>query len=145
MHILENLNYMLEDMIEPIVKKGDISPTELDNIYKAVKTIYYGETIKAMKEYGSNDGSYDSSYYSYAGGRGGSSRNMSYRTSYDGRMGMDGDSDGRYSERRNSRGRYSRAEEKEVMMEKLERKLENASSEPERQTIRDCMRIIEER
>ena len=70
---------------------------------------------------------------------------MAYRTSYDGRLGMDGDSDGRYSERRNSRGRYSRAEEKEMMMDKLERKLENAASEPERQTIRDCMRIIEER
>ena len=68
MHIIEELNFMLEDMIEPIVKKGDISPTELDNIYKAVKTIYYGETIKAMKEYGSNYCSYDSSYYSYAGG-----------------------------------------------------------------------------
>ena len=36
MHILEDLNYELEDMIEPVVKKGDISPTELDNIYKAV-------------------------------------------------------------------------------------------------------------
>ena len=42
MHIIEDLNFMLEDMIEPIVKKGDISPTELDNIYKAVKTIYVG-------------------------------------------------------------------------------------------------------
>lgn len=144
MHILEELCYEIEDMLEPIVKKGDISPTELDNVKDAIETIYHIETIKAMKEYGSNDGSYGSSYYSYAGGKG-NSRNMSYRTSYDGRMGMDRDSDGRYSERRNSRGRYSRTDKKEMMMEKLERKLDDASSEPERQTIRDCMRIIEER
>ena len=63
MQILEDLCYELEDMLEPIVKKGDISPTELDNVKDAVKSIYYIETIKAMKEYGnSNDYSYGSSY-----------------------------------------------------------------------------------
>lgn len=117
MHILEELCYELEDMIEPIVKKGDISPTELDNVYKAVKTMNYIETIKAMKEYG------NSNTYSYAG----NSYRGSYRydggRSYDGRMGMDGDGDGRYSERRgrNSNGRYSRMDEREDMMERLGR------------------------
>ena len=98
MHVLEDLCYTLEDMIEPISKKQDISPTELDNVYKATKTMYYIETIKAMKEYGD-------SYNSYANGR----NSMAYRGSYDGRMGMDADRDGRYSERRgrNSNGRYS--------------------------------------
>lgn len=118
MHILEELCYELEDMIEPIVKKGDISPTELDNVYKAVKTMNYIETIKAMKEYG------NSNAYSYATGN---SYRGSYRydggRSYDGRMGMDGDGDGRYSERRgrNSNGRYSRMDEREDMMERLGR------------------------
>ena len=41
MKILEDLSYELEDMIKPIVKKGDITPTELDNVYKAAKTMYY--------------------------------------------------------------------------------------------------------
>lgn len=132
MHILEDLNYELEDMIEPVVKKGDISPTELDNIYKAVKTMNY---IKTME-----DGS-------YAGG--GSNRYS--RGSYDGRMGMDRDSDGRYSERERrysyrrgqSRDGYSRDDEKEEIISKLERMMDEAGSEAERQTIRDCMRRIE--
>lgn len=152
MHVLDNLSYVLEDMLEPIAKKDDISPTELDNVKDAVKSLYYIETIKAMKEYGnSND-------YSYAGGssyRGGSYRgsydNMMYRGSYDGRYGMDGDGDGRYSERRgrDSRGRYtsrddySRHDDKDQMLSKLERMMDEAGSEAERQTIRECMRKLE--
>lgn len=155
MHVLEDLSYELEDMIEPIVKKGDISPTELDNVYKAAKTMYYIETIGAMKEYGNSENSYagGSSYrggsYRYDGrSYDGMSYRGSYDGSYDGRRGMDGDGDGRYSERRgrDSRGRYtsrdgySRADE---MMSKLERMLDEAGSETERQTIRECMRKLE--
>lgn len=85
----KELCYILEDMIDPIIEKDDISPTELDNIYKAVKTMYYIKTMDAMKR---NGNSYDGSYrYS--------------RNSYDGRYGMDGDGDGRYSER--AERRYS--------------------------------------
>ena len=123
MHILEELSYELEDMVEPIVKKGDITPTELDNVYKAVKTMNYIETIKAMKEYG------NSNAYSYAGG--GSYRGNSrydgrsydgYRGSYEGRYGMDGDGDGRYSERRGrNSNRYSQDYERDQMVSRLER------------------------
>lgn len=144
MHILEDLNYVLEDMIEPIAKKQDISPTELDNVYKAVKTMNYIESIKAMKEYGnSNDGSYSYGGGSYARNNRNRNSNDYYRTSYDGRMGMDGDGDGRYSERRYSRARYSRADEREMMLSKLERMMDDANSEAERQTIKDCIRKIE--
>lgn len=138
MHVLEDLSYTLEDMLEPLSKKQDISPTELDNIYKAVKTMNYIETIKAMNEYGKSNND------SYAGGSSyGRYSRYSYPTSYDGRMGMDGDGDGRYSERgRNSRGRYSR-DSKEEMISRLERKMEMATSETERQTIRDMIRDIE--
>lgn len=127
MKILEDLCYELEDMIEPIVSKGDMTPTELDNVYKAVKTMYYGETIKAMKEYGnSND-------YSY--------RNMSYRGSYDDgyseRRGRD--SRGRYT----SRDNYSRHDEREQMLDKLERKYNMAKSDAERQAISDMIRELE--
>ena len=124
MHVLEELCYELEDLLEPIVKKGDMTPTELDNVKDALESIYYIETIKAMKEYG------NSNAYSYAMGN--SNRGSyrydgrsydSYRSSYDGRMGMDGDGDGRYSERRgrNSNGRYSRGDEREDMMARLGR------------------------
>jgi len=122
MHVLEDLSYELEDMLEPIVKKGDISPTELDNVKDAVKAMYYIETIKAMKEYGnSNDYSYRGSSYRYDGMR-----------SYD---------DG-YSERRgrDSRGRYtSRDYSRDDMLTKLEKMMNNASSESERRAIQDCI------
>ena len=68
--ICNNLEYQLED----IVKKGDMTPTELDLVYKSVKTIYYIHTIKAMEDY-SDDG-YSRGYdmrpdhgYSYRRGR----------------------------------------------------------------------------
>ena len=132
MHILEDLCYLLEDMLEPIIKKGDISPTELDNVKDAIKSIYYIKTIEAMEDYGN---SYDGSY---ADGR----TTRYSRMSYDGRM--DRDNDGRYSERRYSYRRgYSRDGEKEEMISKLERMMDEANSEAERQTIRDCLRRIE--
>lgn len=164
MHILDDLSEMLEEQIERIVKKGDISPTELDNVYKAVKTMNNIETIYAMKEYGqqSNDGSYNSyegqsNRGSYRGSYGNSNRS-SYN-SYDGRRGRDGDSDGRYSEEGSyRRGRYSREggshdgyardsysrdDEKKQMISKLERMMESANSESERQTIMDCINKLE--
>ncbi len=93
MQNLKELCYVLEDMVEPIMEKGDISPTELDNVYKAVKTMYYIKTMDAMKEYSNSyEGSYANRRYS--------------RNSYDGRYGMDGDNDGRYSERAERRYSY---------------------------------------
>lgn len=122
-------------MIEPISKKQDISPTELDNVYKAVKTIYYIETIKAMKEYGD---------YSFANGSSYRGNSRAYRGSYDGRMGMDADNDGRYSERRGrySNG-YSRDEEKDEAISYLEKMMKESNSDADRQTIRDYIRRIE--
>lgn len=145
MHILEDLSYVLEDMIEPIAKKQDISPTELDNVYKAVKTMNYIETIKAMKDYGnSNRGSYNS-YNSYEGNsrEGGNSNRGSYN-SYEGNSNESSyrrgrDAMGRFT----SRDNYSRHAEKEQMISELERMMQNASSENERQTIMECIRKID--
>ena len=48
---IENICEVLDDEIKQIAKKGDnISPQELDNAYKAMKTIYYGEAVKAMSK-----------------------------------------------------------------------------------------------
>ena len=124
MHVLENMSYELEDMIKPIVKKGDMTPTELDNLYKAVKTMYYAETLKAMKEYGnSND-------YSYRG----RSNENSYDGSYE-----------NYSERRgrDSRGRYTSREYSRDIMSDLGRMMNEAGTDEERQAIRECMRKLD--
>ena len=50
MHVLTDLCYLLEDEVGQVVKKGELTPTELDNVYKAVKTMNYIEIIKAMKK-----------------------------------------------------------------------------------------------
>ena len=154
MHILMDLNDLLEEQIEKIVKKGDISPTELDNVYKAMKTMYYAETTNAMKEYGqsndySRDGYSSRPYYDGHGSYDGSYGRMDGR-SMDGRRGRDGDGDGRYSEDasyrrgRDAMGRYtSRDSEKDMMISKLEKMMQNASTENERQTIMQCIRKIE--
>ncbi len=158
MHVLSQLNDMLEEQVEGIIKKGDISPTELDNAMKAVKTMNYIETIKAMKEYGSEGSNQGQSNRgsSYRGSYGNSNRGSynSYDSSYDGRRGRDGDGDGRYSEdnsyrrgrdamgRYTSRDGYSR-DEKEEMISKLEKMMNSAKSEMERQTIMECIRNID--
>ena len=170
MHVLSQLNDMLEEQVEGIIRKGDISPTELDNAMKAVKTMNYIETIKAMKEYGSegsnqgsNQGQSNRGSYrgSYGNSNQGNSNRGSYNSydgsygSYDGRRGRDGDSDGRYSEEssyrrgRDARGRYtsrdgySREDEKEEMISKVEKMMDSAKSEMERQTIMECIRNID--
>ena len=124
MHVLENMSYELEDMIKPIVKKGDMTPTELDNLYKAVKTMYYAETLKTMKEYGnSND-------YSYRGSSNGGSYDGSYEN---------------YSERRgrDARGRYTSREYSRDIMSDLSRMMNEAGTDEERQAIRECMRKLD--
>lgn len=123
MRVLDDIKELLEDELKKIAKKGDISPTELENVYKAVKTINYATIIDAMEEekeggysqrgysrgmgaYAVNGGypgsSYDGSYGSYNSYDGGASNRggmgMSNDYSRDGRAGRDGDSDGQYSE-----------------------------------------------
>lgn len=121
MNVLYDLKDLLCDKIEEVVKKNDISPAEMDSVYKATKTIYYITTIDAMnnpEEY--MDYSRDS-YNSYARGGNPNMRRPMY--SRDGRIGMDGDGDGRYSERpyrmsRDANAGYS-GHTKEQMMQKI--------------------------
>lgn len=131
MQALYDMCEMLDDELKEIVKKGDISPTELDRAYKAVDIIKDIKTIEAMEDYSYDDysrrNSYDGDNMSYN-----MSRDMSYA-----RRGRDGDGDGRYSEdasyRRGGRGRYSREgsynsyeqgysghEDKQQMLQKIE-------------------------
>ena len=133
----KELKEILEEQVKKIVKKGDITPSELDNVYKVVDIVKDLATIEAMEggEQGSSErSSYRGASYMPMGGswdsyRGGSydGRGGSYRGSYDGsyrggsydgmsgdgRRGRDDDSDGRYSEEgsyrrgRDARGRYT--------------------------------------
>ena len=149
--IHEEFCELLDDELGKIVKKGDISPTEMDNAYKAIKSKYYLTVMDEMKE--AKERGYGE--YSRRGGDGYSGRyrdyyndSYAYDGSYDGqsnaRRGRDGDGDGRYSEDysgrrgRDAMGRYtsrdgsydeySRHDEKEQMkksIEDMKRKLEH--------------------
>ncbi len=116
MQVLKELCYLLEDEIGQVVKKGELSPTELDNVYKAVKTMNYIETIKAMQDYNAED---------YSQGR---------------RM-YDGNSY-RYNPSSSYGRRYSRHSKEEKIAE-LEHMMENASSEEERRAIMEAIRTME--
>lgn len=104
MESLYRLKDLLCDQVDEIVAKNDITPTELDRVYKVVDVIKDVCTIDAMENAAEDEWDEEASYaggggysgrrgYSRAGGR-------SNRGSYEG---------GGYSGRRGSNGRYSRA------------------------------------
>lgn len=95
MRAIIDLKQLLEEELEKIVRKGDITPTELERLDKAVDIIKDIETICAMKEYNYQEeeegysggypmymregrgGSYEGSYRR-GGGGGGNSRMRGY-------------------------------------------------------------------
>lgn len=115
----EELYVLCENLlkeIEQLNRKADISPTELERLYKAVDIVKDIKTIEAMEDAG-----YSNAYpYSYDDG-------MSYarggRNSYEGRGGYSGNS---YARGRDSRGRYTSRdmapmhEDKEHLMRQIE-------------------------
>ena len=92
MKTFEDMKEILEDQMKKITKKSDITPQELEYVYKAVDILKDMETIKAMQEHGKEEEEYSQ--------RGGMSRN-SY-ASYDGGMSNRGSYDGGMSNRGNS-------------------------------------------
>ena len=102
MRVLDDICMILEDEMEAIVKKGTISPTELESIYKSVDVIKDIETIKAMKEQGGY--SYEDGYMNGRSGRDDRYSRLRGR-----------DSMGRYT----SRDGYSRDNETEELREEL--------------------------
>lgn len=71
----EAVKEILEDQMKKIVKKGDISPQELDNLYKASAIVLDFETKEAMKKAEGQDEQKGQEGYSQRG---------SYGRSYDG-------------------------------------------------------------
>lgn len=115
---------MLEDELKDIVKKGDISPSELERVYKAVDIMKDIKTIEAMEEGGySNEGGSSNAGGSYRGGSyegGGSNarnggRNNGYSEENSYRRGRD--TMGRYTSRDDG---YSREDDKEQMLKSIE-------------------------
>lgn len=83
MKAIIDLKQLLEEELEKIVRKGDITPTELERLDKAVDIIKDIETICAMKEYNYQEEEemrYSGRYpYYMRDGRGGSYRRGNYR------------------------------------------------------------------
>lgn len=165
MKAIIDLKYLLEEELEKIVRKGDVTPTELERLDKAVDIIKDIETICAMKEYGYQDemegyseyypryireergGSYESSYR-----RGGNSRMGGYMRdsySYDDGMSYNNDSYARgnrfYEQSRDRsyeqgsyRG-YSGHASKEDLKKDLEEMMKKTGSEKERMAIQQFL------
>lgn len=62
--LFEDLTEMLQDQMKKIAKKSDITPQELDNVYKAIDVMKDIETIKAMQEVGEESSGYSQEGYS---------------------------------------------------------------------------------
>ncbi len=134
----------LEDVERDGLKAGNLDSTDkLVNIKKNL--------LKIEKYENEMDGSYSAGdgYWTAEGGYGdGYSRANRGQHWVRGHYSRDGrrmyDSDGGYSfRRRDSRGRYSRADGKEGMMENMKEIMADATTEKEREIIRDAMSKLE--
>lgn len=169
MRAIIDLKQLLEEELEKIVRKGDVTPTELDRLDKAVDIIKDIETICAMKEYNYQEeeegysggypmymrdgrgGSYEGSYR-----RGGNSRmggymmdpryyrdGRSYDDSYDGGSYVRGDRfyDSRYydQDRGGNSRGYSGHTSKEDLKKDLQEMLNKAGSDKERMAIQQLL------
>lgn len=143
MKVLYDIQDMLEDELKTMSKKEEISSMDLDNIYKMVDIVKDITTVDAMKK--AEQEGYSRDYardYSRGYSEDYANAYGSYRTSYDGRRGRDGDGDGRYSEDgsyRRGRGSYDDGYSrhgKEDMIGRLEEMMRNARNEEERESYR---------
>ena len=169
----DQLKDLLDDQICKILKKGDITPQELDSLYKASAIMLDMETEKAMKESETKEeyemshrGSYNMGgqsnhypwfmYHDNDMSHRGNSYTMpmdhmtTYNHAYDGAYAgaYDASQENEYSGRRGRSlrtGRYvSRDSEKERMIGKLEDMMKNAPSEKERRVLQQCVDKLEQ-
>lgn len=135
--------------IRKAAKKDEHTPQEIEAIKNIAKLAYYQQILKQMEDEDEDEGYSKRGRYSMYSGRGGNSMydGRSGNSMYDGRGGSsmyDGTSYAR-GRRRDSMGRYSRRggysmdESRDMMMQKLEEAMREATSEHERQAIEQCM------
>lgn len=132
MQAMDRLTETLEKELEKIADKGSINETDLGHVDKLTHSIKSIETIQAMRDSGYSNG------YPYDGGnsyryqRRDSMGRYSRDDYSNARWGRDGDGDGRYNERYSREDGYSR----DNLREKLERMMNEAQSEKERDSLR---------
>ena len=126
---LKEAKELLLKEIEPLVKKGTLSASELENLKGAIQSVHYiYEICKIDMELGEeSDEGYSERGYSMWGPNHDRYYDIhAYRN--------DGN-----SYRRDSMGRYSRTDAKEHMIDGLYSMMGDASSEAERGAIQDCI------
>lgn len=131
MKVLFDLRDMLEDEIKKITKKGELDVQSVELAYKMIDIYKDIETICAMKNsdmdsgYARSDGAWSTGSYGMP-------------RVYDDGFAMRRDSMGRYT-----RG-YSRSEERENMIQKLERMLKETTDENVRRSIQKSINDLKE-
>ena len=138
------LQIVLEDAIKQIVRKEDITPTELDNVTKALCAIEQIKRIEGEGEY--SERSYNSRSRRYEG-----DDNYSYRRGRDsmGRFTSRGSHEGgsndsmSNSHRYNDASGYSGHSIRDRMIDKLEQMMDSAKSEHERRTIEEWINRLD--
>lgn len=140
--ILKNTEMVLFDQMEQITSKRDINNQELDALYQLADVLKDIKTICAMDEAGQQG--YSRMNYSYDEGEYSQMRtpHMGWGYPTDGMSYNQGNS---YMRGRDSRtGRYySRDEGKGHFMTELQRMMNEATTEKERNAIMQCMNNLE--
>ena len=131
-HTFEDLREMAMRELDEIVKRGEMDENSLVCIYKLVDILKdIGEIENSEMGYSQNG--YSMYPYAWEG-------NSYTGNSYRGYSRQRRDSMGRYSrDDYSNRGNYSRDSEREEIMAKMGRMMDNASSETERQAIQRIM------
>ena len=135
MEYMHELKDMLCEELEKVVQQGELTPGSLDVVQKLTHSLKSIETIMAMEEEYSNEGSYDNmgnAYYRGGSYRGGSYAGGSYR----------GGQSRAYSRRGYMRGR-SRDDDASKMVEKLERMMEQTSDPSVKQAIQQAVESLD--
>lgn len=117
--VLYEASHLVKNEVEKIVQKGDMTPGELENVYKATCM-----TEKLMKMQGQED---EGMSYGYPN---------RYNMGYSERRGRSPVT-GRYISRGMNRGGYSGHSIEDRMIASLEEQYDNAQSEHERKVIQE--------
>lgn len=144
MKILYSIEDKMEDELKLICKKPEMSPSDIEMIYKMVDILKDVSTIEAMENSAYSQAnnsrmSYDDPSMSYAYGNSYGNGNSNRGNSYD---------DYSYRRGRDSMGRYTSRDgysghDKESMIEGLKEKMHMATTESDREAIRRAIDILE--
>ena len=146
MHDMSYLKQMLEKELGLLAMQDEITPTSLEQIHKLTDCIKNILKIEMLDGEGEYEGEYSGDYSAYR-------RNRSYgnyNRSYDGMYGDESsyarrrrDSMGRYArDDYSGRRRYSRGDGESEMTEHLERLMNEAQTEKDRQVIQRAISAL---